>query len=70
MDLVHMQQDIDGETQHMNVHPGAVAEWESSGWVADAPAESEASTAEGETAPPAKTVTPARARVAADTQEV
>ena len=31
-DLVHMQQEIDGETRSMTCHPGAVDQWKEAGW--------------------------------------
>ena len=38
-DLVHMQQEIDGETRSMTCHPGAVAQWEEAGWAVVQPAD-------------------------------
>lgn len=57
MDLVPMQQEIDGETRHITVHPGAVDEWKSSGW--------EVAGGEAPVDEPAKTLTPVRGRGAA-----
>lgn len=39
MDRVHMQQEVDGEVQHLLTSTDGAAEWEQSGWsVCDPPA--------------------------------